>query len=91
MMKRLLSILLTLVLLAAPLCAPAEGAGETAYYTRAWVCGAAYGYDPEVSLLVLSDDPGREGLSPEDVRFCPFDEASGLYVSGEGEPAGDRA
>ena len=91
MMKRLLSILLTLVLLAAPLCAPAEGAGETAHYTRAWVCGAAYGYDPEVSLLVLSDDPGREGLSPEEVRFCPFDEASGLYVSGEGEPAGDRA
>ena len=95
MMKRLLSILLTLVLLAAPLCAPAEEAAETPAYTKAWICGAPYGYGTTASVLVLSDGTSRRGLTPEqvaeEIRFCPFDEASGLYAPGEGEPAGERA
>ena len=95
MLKRLLSILLTLVLLAAPLCAPAEEAAETPAYTKAWICGAPYGYGTTASVLVLSDGTSRRGLTPEqvaeEIRFCPFDEASGLYAPGEGEPAGERA
>ena len=95
MMKRLLSILLALALLAAPLCAPAEEAAEAPAYTKAWICGAPYGYGTTASVLVLSDGTSRRGLTPEqvaeEIRFCPFDEASGLYAPGEGEPAGERA
>ena len=95
MMKRLISILLALILLAAPLCAPAEETAETPAYTKAWICGAPYGYGTTAYVLAMADGTSRRALTPEqvaeEIRFCPFDEATGLYISGEGEPAGDRA
>ena len=95
MMKRLLSILLTLALTAAPLCAPAEDTAEVPAFTKAWICGAPYGYGTTASVLVMAEGTSRRALTPEqvaeEIRFCPFDEAAGFYVSGEGEPAGDRA
>lgn len=95
MMKKLLSILLILVLLTVPLCAPAEEAGAAPAYVKAWICGTSYGYGSSVTVLVMSDGTSRRALTPEqvaeEIRFCPFDGASGLYAPGEGEPAGDRA
>lgn len=95
MMKKRLSLLLVLAMIAAPLCAGAEPAGEQAYYSKAWLGGQAYGYNTDAAVLVLTNDPARKTLTPEqvagEIRFCPFDEAAGLYAVGREEPAGDRA
>ena len=63
MMKKWLSLLLALALTAAPLCAPAEEAAEVPAFTKAWICGAPYGYGTTASVLVLSDGTSRRGLT----------------------------
>ena len=94
MMKKLLSVLLILILLALPACAPAEAAAETVIYSRTWLNGAAYGYSETVVLLIATNDPAQKEKTQDDIAegilFYPFDAAAGLYA-GSGEPAGDRA
>lgn len=98
-MKKLISVLLVLVLWAAVLPAGAEEAAEASgsapCYCKAWLCGSPYGYGADTAVLVMTNDPGRRAMTPEqvaeEIRFFPFDEAAGLYAAGDGEPAGDRA
>ena len=99
-MKKLLSLLSALIILfaAAPYAgaeAAAETHGPSSYYSKAWLCGAPYGYSPDVAVLVVTNDPGRKAITreeaAEEIRFFPFDEAAGVYASGEGGPAGERA
>ena len=92
MMKRLFSFLLALLLMTLPLCAVAEeGAGTGAdgtYYSKAWLCNPAYGYAKDVTVLVVTNDPARKEMTPEqvaaEIRFIPFDAAAGVYGTGEG-------
>ena len=98
-MKKLLSVLLALALFAAPLCAAAgEGAeapAEKAIYSKTWLCGPSYGYSTAVAVLVVTNDPARKEMTPEqvaeEIRFIPFDGDAGVYEAGAGEPAGEKA
>ena len=94
-MKKLLAFLTALILLAASVCAAAEETGDPVYFSKAWLTGSAYGYGTTVAFLMAANDPGHGSKTPEqiagEIRFCPFDEAAGLYAAGDGEPAGDRA
>ena len=94
-MKKLISFLLILLLLAVPALVPAEAAAGDTCYNKTWLSGAAYGYNTTLAVLVATDDPAYGSRTQEqmmeEIRFCPFDEAAGLYTAGEGEPAGDRA
>lgn len=89
--RKILPLLIALVLFAAVGCAAAEAPAEE-YYRVVWSPGPSYACGrTEVPLLVLSDDPARQTLAEDEIRFFPFDAETGLYAGGEGEPAGDRA
>ena len=98
-MKKLLSVLLALALFASLLCAAAEESAETpaekTVYSKTWLCGPSYGYSTAVAVLVVTNDPARKEMTPEqvaeEIRFIPFDGDAGIYGTGNGEPAGEKA
>lgn len=99
--RRWVSLLLGLALLAALLpgvCALAEeenGTPEETLFSRAWLCSVPYGYNRDVGVLVMTNDPDageitREAVEAE-IRYYPFDSEKGLYAWEDGEPAGEKA
>ena len=89
-MRRLVAFLLTVFLIPAAFSCPAAAAEEAA-------AESGMQFVAEISMKQFASGPVTvnlmiaAGTGDPDIRFYPYDAETGLYATGEGEPAGGRA
>lgn len=98
-MHRIMTLLTAFILMSGLLACPAAAPAEAAMPEHVSGPAEPTGYWNmlnEISVRQFSEGPVTlnlltgDDISSEDIRFWPFDAETGLYRTGEGEPAGDR-